>query len=502
MPTSPIRLRSRPGVKRDGTRLEGDHYIDAQWCRWQRGLVRKMGGYTSVVRDLPERVYGMHSFSANGLNYLHFGSSSQLQQRILNSMGSAVGSNDRTPPALVSDPDNVWTMDVFFDVNLGNLLVAHAAPNMTLSSQTDRAIFSGGVIAAGTLATSSQDSVSGGIITVGNYLVGYGNDGLVQWSAQNNIATGTLDSDNVTQQKIVTAKRVRGGGVPAALLWSLDSLVQMTFNDPATSLWDFDIVTEETSILSSRGVIEYDGTFYWPGVDRFLAYNGVVREVPNQLNVNHFFDNLNFAQRQKVFAYKVPRFGEIWWCYPRGSATECTHAIVLNVREGTWYDTVLPNQGRTDGLYPKVYFKPFMVGAEETIDGFDLWQHETGMNRVRLASTEPVPAHFETHEISVVDADEGAQNKSLRIELVEPDFVQVGDLSMTVRGRANARAAVYDDSPKTITAAAANADEQVIRLKQNRRLLSVKFESNTIDGDFQMGDILAHIEPTDERVTQ
>ena len=38
----------------------------------------------------------------------------------------------------------------------------------------------------------------------------------------------------------------------------------------------------------------------------------VVREIENTLNVNWFFDNLNGAQRQKVFGFKVPRFGEIW----------------------------------------------------------------------------------------------------------------------------------------------------------------------------------------------
>ena len=94
-------------------------------------------------------------------------------------------------------------------------------------------------------------------------------------------------------------------------------------------------------------MVDYDGVFYWIGTDRFLMFNGVVREVPNALNLNYFFDGLNYSQRQKVFAVKVPRFGEIWWMYPRGDAIECTHAIIYNVRENTWYDTPLPNGGRS-----------------------------------------------------------------------------------------------------------------------------------------------------------
>lgn len=502
MATIPVKIRSLPGVKRDGTRLEGDRYIDAQWCRFQRGLPRKMGGYLGVSPNLSQRVYGLHSFSANGQQYVHLGSESQLQQRIVNNLGVVTGSNDRTPAGLVASANNIWSMDVFFDVNLGNLLIAHAAPNMDISSTTNTDIFQGGVTAAGALAVSGQDPISGGVLTVGNYLVSYGNDGLVQWSAANDIAAATLDSANPTQQKIVAGKRIRGGGVPSALLWSLDSLLQMTFQDPATNLWDFDTITDETSILASRGVIEYDGIFYWPGVDRFLMYNGVVREVPNQLNFNYFFDNLNFAQRQKVFAYKVPRFGEIWWCFPFGSATECNHAVIYNVREDTWYDTVLPDQGRTDGLYAKVYFKPFMTGVEATVDGYDLWQHETGVNRSRLGNIQPIPSYFETHELSVVDTEQDPKNKALRIEFLEPDFVQGGDLELTIRGRANAKSGIVDSATFTIPTTSTGPADQVVPLKENRRLMSFKFSSNTLNGDYQMGDVLGHIEPSDGRVTQ
>jgi hypothetical protein len=292
--------------------------------------------------------------------------------------------------------------------------------------------------------------------------------------------------------------------VPSALLWSLDSVLQMTFAglDGPDVLWDFDMITDDSSILSSRGVIEYDGIFIWAGVDRFLSYNGVVREVPNQMNVNFFFDNLNFAQRQKVFAYKVPRFGEIWWHFPKGDSIECNHAVIYNIRENTWYDTALPDEGRTDGIYAKVTNKPFMTGVEQTSDGFDMWEHEVGVNRVRLASTQPIPAHFETHEFSVVAADEGMEDKALGVSIVEPDLVQVGDMTLTVRGRANARSTVYDSEVLPFPDAATTADEQIVRMKENRRLLSFRFDTNTIDGDYQMGEIIGHVQKTDGRITQ
>jgi hypothetical protein len=110
--------------------------------------------------------------------------------------------------------------------------------------------------------------------------------------------------------------------------------------------WRYDIISSQSSIMSSQCAIEYDGVYYWCGVDRFLLYNGVVKEIPNTMNQNWFFDNLNYNQRQKVWVTKVPRYGEIWWFYPRGDATECTDAIVYNVRENTWYDV-----GQSTGAY-------------------------------------------------------------------------------------------------------------------------------------------------------
>jgi hypothetical protein len=261
--------------------------------------------------------------------------------------------------------------------------------------------------------------------------------------------------------------------------------------------------------MSSRGIIEYDGTYYWPGVDRWLSYNGVIREIPNTFNVNFFFDamEVNMEQRQKVFAYKVPRFGEIWWCFPLGEGQiECNHAIIYNVREGYWYDTALGEDGRSDGIYAKVYFKPFMTGVRLGGSGYTLWQQETGKNSVEGAITEPIPSHFETAEISMVSAEE-PEDQSIGVSVLEPDFVQTGALALTVKGRANARAAQITHDPITITEqqplpAGVNAENQLARTKFAHRLMSFKFESNEPDGDYEMGHVVAHVEPADGRKTQ
>jgi hypothetical protein len=116
--------------------------------------------------------------------------------------------------------------------------------------------------------------------------------------------------------------------------------------------------------MSSQCVIEYDGIYYWVGVDRFLLYNGVVKELKNNFNQNYFFDNLNYAQNQKVWAQKVPRFGEIWWFFPSGDSTECNDCIIYNIREDCWYDAGgALGARRSAGYFSQVFHYPIAAGT-------------------------------------------------------------------------------------------------------------------------------------------
>jgi hypothetical protein len=127
------------------------------------------------------------------------------------------------------------------------------------------------------------------------------------------------------------------------------------------SIFKFSTLSRQSSILSANGVVEYDGSYYWVGIDRFLMCDGSqVLEIPNDMNLNWFFDNLNTAHRSKVFGMKIPRYGEIWWFFPSGTNTECSHAVILNVREKTWYDIEL---SRLSGYHQQVFNNPVMAGV-------------------------------------------------------------------------------------------------------------------------------------------
>lgn len=503
--TNPVPIASAPGINRDATAFESPNFIDGQWCRWNaRALPTKIRGYQAVTSHLPEKVYGMDAYVFGATNFVLLGSQSFLTQAQTDLNGNPGTVGDRTPVGFAVSPNNLWQFD-YLSLNATNTdVVATAGQNLAaIGNVTETPIYYGLVSGVGPLIPSGMPNVAGGVMVLSPYIVGYSIGGRIDVSAQNDPTT-TTGSAFVTSQKIVKGLPLRNGnGGPAGLLWALDSLLIMSFAQAIVTgvPFAFNTISDDISVLSSQGIIEFDGIYYWAGVDRFMMYNGVVQELPNNMNIDFFFNNVNFVQQQKVFAFKVPRWGEIWWCFPFGNATDCNHAVIYNTRLKIWYDTPLPDSGRTAGLFAKVFRRPFMCDLDSTNTGFTLWQHEIGVDKVIGNQTLAIDSFFQTAEIAAIKAPQ-PQNKAFRVDVTEPDFKQVGDLQFSVFARANARDTSIQSNIVTFPQTPTGPGDQVVFEKFNARLLSFKFESNEVGGDYTMGKPIAHIEPTDGRYTR
>ena len=655
MTSKVIALRVGPGIQRDGTQFASDTYVDGEWVRFQRGLPRKIGGYTGAFLNASGISRGLTMSASNGLNYIISGYSAGIQQWVTNNV-TAIGTGP-TPFSLSSsftpNANNLWQFDIGWDSTGGNALqlIAHPGQNLNFISSTvnTRPLFGpftgttlapvGVFTAAGTTTATQKTvtfattisgigagvtvtgtgipantyvvsantvagvwtatlnnaatasgtvtltfdnniSVSGGVVMLYPYLFVYGNNGLIQNCAAGDFTNWTSadsNANNVASTKIVKGLPVRGGTTsPSGLFWSLDSVIRVSYAPQnvgtSTLYWRYDLLTQQSSIMSSSSVIEYDGIYYWCGVDRFLMYNGTVQEIPNTQNFNWFFDNVNLQQRQKVWCTKVPRWGEIWWFYPRGDATECTDAIIYNVREKTWYDAgSAPGSRRSAGIFTEVFPKPIWGGTDATpivsfegsvsgttltvtamnygtifvgqilqglgvldqmvitaqgtgtggtgtytvnnptgtavgattlyANGYTVWQHETGTDQVYLTNVDAIYSMFETPSLGglaglVGSTQQPGDNNWTRLERIEPDFVQNGQMDVIVTGKGYADetdqpSLPYNFDPTTLK----------IDMREQRREMRLRFESNTFNGDYQMGKLILSVDTGDVRGT-
>ena len=379
-------LDTAAGIQRDGTVLDKTFYNDGRWVRFQRSRPRKILGYRQITASLAGPSRGIYVNPQNNFNYVFNGYSDGLQVLPITNTGTGSGISDFTLSNFTPSVNNLWQFDTFFDTTGAGQaeLVAHPGQSLSdIASDVNTPVLIGDI--TGTTMAAMNDGtndieVSGGVVVLHPYIFVYGNNGLIKNCAAGdptNWTSADANENNVAGNKIVKGLPVRGGSnSPSGLFWSLDSLIRVSYNPTtitaggvATQLfWRYDIISSQSSILSSQSVIEYDGIYYWCGVDRFLMYNGVVKEVPNTMNQNYFFDNLNYAQRQKVWVTKVPRYGEIWWFYPSGDSEECNNAIIYNVRENIWYDAgFAPGAARSAGFFSQVF--RFPINAEWDIVG-------------------------------------------------------------------------------------------------------------------------------------
>jgi len=689
-------LSVQPGIKRDGTKFESREFSDGTWCRFQRGVPKKMGGYRALFNSLSGIPRGMIANSFSGVNYIFTGTNSNLEVFttgttlglgsgpfniplnigyapfgvLSNTTTQIVLTGDKTTafsasteitfassmepdvftvstatydsltglttvtftpalpamttvenvwlinPAFQADPRLLWQFDMQYSPGGGALKVlAHPGLNLNhIDNGIPSQVYYGDLLpdannewsfialsdSTGQNPTYQPISVDGGVCVLYPFIFVYGSNGYI---ANNNVDSTYLDQTptdwngplanqtNMSSAKIVKGMPTRGGtNSPSGLFWATDSLIRVSFTG-AAPYWRYDIVSSQISIMSSSSVVEMDGLFYWMGVDRFYVYNGQVTVLDNDKNVNWLFDNLNFQQRQKVWATKVPRYNEIWFFYPRGSNIECSDAIIYNVKDKIWYDAGSADGARRScGYTTEVFPTPIWAGWDynpeynqpnEVIDnpesldppgnnqfylsgdqtpvyspgasvtfsqalnapiylitesiftinntigspgvtlvtvsqdidpvpvagdivytifgGYAMWQHEFGKNKVTLNDELSILSNFTTCDISWVggtpsqDNNQGV-NRRLHMRRVEPDLVQTGSMSMTVIGRKFARSDISESGPFYF-----DADTGKIDMRVEHREAKLKFESDSIDGNYELGRILLTIEYGDER---
>jgi hypothetical protein len=132
-------------------------------------------------------------------------------------------------------------------------------------------------------------------------------------------------------------------------------------------------------------------------------------------------------------------------------------------------------------------------------DLIKVYQHEIGVNAIDGTNVTAIESYFETNDLGWVSGGPAepamvGQNNWLRLERVEPDFIQDGDMSLIVTGRPYAQSQDVESAPYTF---APNTNK--IDMKEQRRELRLKFVSNVADGDYQLGRVILSADIGDVR---
>ena len=496
-------LRAQSGIKKDGTQTEGNYWNNGVWTRFYRGLPRSMKGYRSMTNAYPGPSRGLFVNSNSGYIDVFSGSANQLNVGQFTTDGFGSGINNITPSGFVTSPNNLWQLDSFFNSSGGGLidLIAHAAPNLNnIDNSVATQVYYGDITSASPLTGALDDSmnpfmVSGGVCAIHPYAIAYGSGGAVNWSNLNDPTTWPVANQaNPVATKIVKALSVQNSSAPpSCLLWSLDSLVQMYFVG-GTDIWDFNVISDQSSVLSSSAMVEMDGIYYWPGIDRFLTFNsGTLRELPNELNLDFFYANLNYAQRQKVFGFKVPRWGEVCFCAPMFGAVECNWMFIYNVRENSWYDTPLPADGRSAAYFAQAWQYPVMFGANPYPSTYQLWQHEYGDDEVIGQNVNAIDKYILSPSASIVgggltflgSAAATPSDNWTQLVRFEGDFVLNGSvLNVVILGRTNA---MDSDTQLDIQSIPNSGFGNCFDTNAQARYVRFQLNSNEQGGSFIMG---------------
>jgi hypothetical protein len=86
------------------------------------------------------------------------------------------------------------------------------------------------------------------------------------------------------------------------------------------------------------------------------------------------------------------------------------------------------------------------------------------------------------------------KNRWIRLERIEPDFVQTGDMTVVVTGRPFAQGEDKESEPYFFSPNTGKID-----MREQRRELRLKFTSDVVDGNYQLGKLIINAEIGDVR---
>ena len=456
--------------------------------------------FTGITRAVRGTTRAAHSTSATVTNHSGF-----------SGWGSAASTTDK-----VAEP-GMWSID-----NLGSTAIClifngecfEWNSDLTNAVTTRATIISGAPTASRDMLVSTPDRhlvFFGTETTIGDKATQ--DDMFIRFSSQENINEYTPTAENSAgTQRLAAGSRIMGAklGRNALYVWTDTALFTMRFvGTPFT--FAFEQVGTNCGLIGKNAAVEVDGAAYWMSENGFFRYTGKLESM-DCLVEDYVYDNLNTTSNQMVYAGINNLFGEVTWFYPEANSNVNTQSVTYSYLDSTakrpiWFVNASPLFIRTAWADSAVFGLPHATQYDAGTDtSFDVtgntegisyyYEHETGVNQVRLGVTTAIPADITSGDYDITQkvirgaatnmADlRGDGENIMRVSRIIPDFIaQQGNsiIQLDLRNYPNDTAASSSLGPFTISASTDKVDTRA-----RGRAIALTISNTAVDSSWKLG---------------
>ena len=456
--------------------------------------------FTGITRAVRGTTRAAHSTSATVTNHSGF-----------SGWGSAASTTDK-----VAEP-GMWSID-----NLGSTAIALIFNGECFEWNADlsNAVTTRATIISGA-PTASRDML---VSTPDRHLVFFGtettigdkttqDDMFIRFSSQENINDYTPTAENSAgTQRLADGSRIMGVelGRNALYVWSDTALFTMRFvGTPFT--FAFEQVGTNCGLIGKNAAVEVDGAAYWMSDNGFFRYTGKLESM-DCLVEDFVYDDLNTTSNQLVYAGINNLFGEVTWFYPTANSNVNLRSVTYSYLDSTakrpiWFTNTSSLFTRTTWQDSAVFGLPHatqydagtdssydVVGNTEGISYY--YEHETGVNQVRLGVTTAIPANITSGDYDITQKVirgaatnlgdlRGDGENIMRVSRIIPDFIaQQGNaiVQLDLRNYPNDAAASSSLGPFTVSSTTDKVDTRA-----RGRAIALTISNTAVDTSWKLG---------------
>jgi len=161
---------------------------------------------------------------------------------------------------------------------------------------------------------------------------------IVRWSDQEDAYTWVPAATNQSGEyklaggsTIVTARTAK----QEVLIWTDAALFTMQYLGPPY-VWGFNLLMDNTSIISPNAIASVNNQTFWMGVDKFYVYTGRVDTLNCTLQ-QYVFNDINLDQKYQIVSGTNEKYSEVWWFYPSTDSPVNNRYVIYNHMEKIWY---------------------------------------------------------------------------------------------------------------------------------------------------------------------